>query len=136
MPGIKKMRGVIFKKGQSLTEVALLIALVGLAFVGMQLYIKRGVQSRIKSLADGMITGNVTVDADGKAVLGTRTCPEQSTYAEDTTGLNVSESDSSVIFGSTAVANESPGGGKSLGTAEDSTTGYESVSEGSIITGE
>lgn len=39
-------------KAQSTTEYAILIALVAAALFGMQVYLKRGVQGRIKNLAD------------------------------------------------------------------------------------
>lgn len=38
--------------GQSTMEYALLLALVAAAIVSMQVYIKRGIQGRIKNLAD------------------------------------------------------------------------------------
>jgi len=40
------------KKAQSLTEYAILIGIVTAALIAMQIYIKRGIQGRIKDLAD------------------------------------------------------------------------------------
>lgn len=40
------------KKGQSLGEVSLLLAVVLAAIIGMQVYVKRGLQSRYKAIAD------------------------------------------------------------------------------------
>jgi len=39
-------------KGQSLLEYAFLVAIVAAAFIGMQHYIKRSVQGRVKQAAD------------------------------------------------------------------------------------
>lgn len=40
------------KKAQSLIELAILLALVATALISMQVYIKRGMQGRLKDLAD------------------------------------------------------------------------------------
>lgn len=42
------------KKSQSTLEYALLIAVVVGAFLGMQVYVKRGIQGRLKATADDM----------------------------------------------------------------------------------
>lgn len=48
---MKKLR--LFKSvGQSTTEYAVLLAVVAAALVAMQVYIKRGIQGRIRDLAD------------------------------------------------------------------------------------
>jgi len=47
----KKMRKYRLK-GQSLLEYAFLVAIVAAAFIGMQHYIKRSVQGRVKQAAD------------------------------------------------------------------------------------
>jgi hypothetical protein len=116
------MRGISFKKGQSLTELALLIALVALAFVGMELYARRGIQSRVRSLADNMITGNIRDDGTLDPV---RECPSQADYEENTTELNVSESNASFNAAAGTTAKENLGGSRELFTIEDSTAHYE-----------
>ncbi len=40
------------KRGQSLTEYAILFSVVAAAYLGMQLYVKRGVQAKIKGVSD------------------------------------------------------------------------------------
>ncbi|GEM_PF-1229372 len=40
------------KRGQSLTEYAILFSVVAAAYLGMQLYVKRGVQAHIKGVSD------------------------------------------------------------------------------------
>ena len=42
-----------FKKAQSLAEYAILVFLVIAAVVGMQVYLKRGLQARFKTFVDG-----------------------------------------------------------------------------------
>ena len=39
-------------RGQSLTEYAILLSVVAAVFIGMQLYVKRGLQGRIKGVVD------------------------------------------------------------------------------------
>lgn len=43
------------RKAQSLTEYALVIALVGSGLLGMQVYVKRGLQAKVKSFVDGSV---------------------------------------------------------------------------------
>ncbi len=93
-----------FKKGQSLTEVALIIGVVGLVFIGMEVYAKRGLQGKVKDLTDNMI--------------GT----EQAVYQEDTSGLEVNRSDSTLTFGSTITSRGGLGGTKSLTIPDETTT--------------
>ena len=45
------------KKAQSLNEYALVLALVAMAGIGMQIYIRQGVQSVVKLTADNLATG-------------------------------------------------------------------------------
>ncbi len=99
------------KKGQNLTELALIIGVVGLVFIGMEVYAKRGLQGKIKDLTDNMI--------------GT----EQAVYLENTSGLEVNKSDSTLTFGSTTVSQAGSGGTKSLIIPDEITTvTYTSVS--------
>lgn len=48
------MKKLKFKRslGQSLTEYAVLLAIVAAALLAMQVYVKRGIQGRIRDLAD------------------------------------------------------------------------------------
>ncbi|MFY9401805.1 MAG: hypothetical protein WAQ07_00105 [Candidatus Omnitrophota bacterium] len=99
-----------FKKGQNLTEVALIIGVVGLVLVGMQTYVTRGVQGKLKGITDHMI--------------GT----EQSAYQQDVSGYSVNISGSTISQDSTTVLTQQKGGGKrTVGTEIIlSTSGYES----------
>ncbi|MBU0547990.1 MAG: hypothetical protein KJ710_01095 [Candidatus Omnitrophica bacterium] len=101
---------VSFKKGQNLTEAVVIIGIVGLVFVGMQVYVKRGVQGKVKDLTDNMI--------------GT----EQEAYQEDTSGLEINESASTFTSSSTIASNDSLGGAKSLIANEATTVTYSSES--------
>lgn len=42
----------ILKKAQSVSEFAIILAVVAAALIGMQVYLKRGVQGKIRDLAD------------------------------------------------------------------------------------
>ncbi len=42
------------KRGQSLTEYAILFSVVAAAYLGMQLYVKRGAQAMVKGASDNM----------------------------------------------------------------------------------
>lgn len=48
------------KRAQSLNEYAIVIALITLAGIGMQTYIKRGIQGNIKAMADVLALGGTT----------------------------------------------------------------------------
>lgn len=43
------------RKAQSLTEYALVVALVGAGLMGMQVYVKRGLQAKVKTFVDGSV---------------------------------------------------------------------------------
>jgi hypothetical protein len=60
------MRRKFSKKGQSTAEYAIVIALVVGALIGMQKYVKRGLQGSIKDGLDRLVT-----DTDHEAKLGT-----------------------------------------------------------------
>jgi hypothetical protein len=49
------MRALFPRKAQSLTEIALILATIGLVFVGMEIYVRRGLQGRVKDLTDGFL---------------------------------------------------------------------------------
>lgn len=42
-------------RAQSLTEYALVIALVSAGLIGMQVYVKRGLQAKVKTFVDGSV---------------------------------------------------------------------------------
>jgi len=65
------------KKAQSLTEYGILIGIVTAALIAMQVYIKRGIQGRIKDLADQLsathyephnVEANYTITQEGTRV--------------------------------------------------------------------
>ncbi|MDO8661645.1 MAG: hypothetical protein Q7K98_00270 [Candidatus Omnitrophota bacterium] len=103
------------KKGQNLTEIALLIGIVGLVLIGMEVYARRGIQGKVKDLTDNML---------GK---------EQATYQQDTSGLAVNTSESSFVSSSTATISERPGGSKAVFIPnEHSETSYTYESSSSL----
>lgn len=66
-------------KGDSLAEYALILGIVSLALIGMNIYIKRGVQGRIKQMSDKFISSEQLVEMDPTTVansLTTITTPE------------------------------------------------------------
>lgn len=40
------------QRGQTLTEIALIIGVVGLALMGMEVYLKRGIQAKVKGFTN------------------------------------------------------------------------------------
>ncbi|MFA5096735.1 MAG: hypothetical protein WC478_05285 [Candidatus Omnitrophota bacterium] len=104
------MKRTVFKKGQTLTEIALIIGLLGLVFIGMEIYIRRGVQGKVKDLTDTLIG------------------EKQEAYQQDTSALEINESESSLIAGSTVITSEGAGGRKTVDTDEYSTVTYTSKS--------
>ena len=105
------MRRILLKRGQNLTEVALVIAIVGLVFIGMQTYIKRSLQAKTKDLTDNMI---------GR---------EHSDYQQDISGLTINSSTSSINYSSTATQSETSRGKKSAVAIESSTADSTSYSQ-------
>ena len=47
--------GVSRKRAQSIAEYAILLALVSSIFLGMQVYVKRGMQGRLKDASDSIV---------------------------------------------------------------------------------
>jgi hypothetical protein len=84
------------KKAQNMTEVALVIAVAGLAFIAMEVYIRRGLQGKMKDLSDAMI---------GK---------EHSLYSSDVSGLEVLDMNSSAEGYSRSKVTTSEGGGRQM----------------------
>jgi hypothetical protein len=52
------VKKIFFRKGQNLVDLALVIGVVGLAILGMQTYIQRSVQARVKGVTDHVISGS------------------------------------------------------------------------------
>lgn len=75
------MKQLFFKKAQNLTELALMVATLGLVLLAMQTYVQRGIQSRVKDLTDHIV--------------GT----EQSAYATDVSGLSDIDSTTTTYMG-------------------------------------
>ena len=97
------MRRAFFRRGQNLADLALIIGVVGLVFIGMETYIRRSVQGKVKNLTDYIISN------------------EQSAEAPDTSAVNSQTSTSS---DSTMISIEKTGGGRSLTGNESSTSNY------------
>ena len=88
------MKRLLSRRAQNLTEVALILATIGLVFIGMEVYIKRGLQGKIKDITDAVV---------GK---------EQSEYASDTSGLSVLDSSSGTSANSSTQVSTSTGGSR------------------------
>lgn len=61
------------RKAQSTAEYAVVLSLVIAAAIGMQVYVKRGVQARIKTTADGYVEPAYTFSLSGQ--------PESATFS-------------------------------------------------------
>jgi hypothetical protein len=94
------MKRIFSKRAQTITEIALILATVGLVFIGMEIYVRRGVQSRIKSLTDNMI--------------GT----EQYEYTVDVSGYDVIDSNASSSGSSRVTTQTLTGGAKNTSKSE------------------
>lgn len=73
---MKKLK-LRYSIGQSATEYAVLLALVAASLIAMQVYLKRGIQGRVKDLADqisaeqyeaGRTVSNYTTEQFGKTI--------------------------------------------------------------------
>ncbi|MCX5698281.1 MAG: hypothetical protein NTX01_01080 [Candidatus Omnitrophica bacterium] len=94
------MRGAFFRRGQNLADLALIIGVVGLAFIGMEAYIRRGVQGKVKDLTDYIISD------------------------KQSAGEDAVDSNTSFSLDSTMESKEFKGGGRRLTGNEDSTSTY------------
>jgi hypothetical protein len=88
-------------------DLAIVIGVVGLVFVGMSAYLKRSVQGKVKNLTDYIISD------------------KQSAEAPDTGEV---ESQTSFSLDSTMRSEELKGGGRRLTVNEDSTVNYNTSS--------
>ena len=94
------------KKAQNLTEFALLISIVIMAFIGMEIYFRRGLQSKIRTMTDNYMTSGVL---GGGNLTGSA---KQAVYSIDTHNYVVIDSDTSTNSTSRSGVNTSAGGGK------------------------
>lgn len=97
------MKVISFRRGQNLIELALLIGLVGLVVIGMEVYIKRGVQGKVKDLTDYIIFDWQSADR-----------PDEVSAGRNTT----------ISLDSNMTTRESVGGGRSLRGEEYSNSSY------------
>jgi hypothetical protein len=67
------LRRVFFHRGQNLVDLALIIGVVGLVFIGMEAYIRRSVQRKVKDLADYIISDKQSAEEDAVARISTFT---------------------------------------------------------------
>ncbi|MDD5059841.1 MAG: hypothetical protein PHY35_01810 [Candidatus Omnitrophica bacterium] len=52
------------RKGQNLVDLALLIGIVGLVIIGMETYIRRGLQGKLRDATDAIISKGQAASAD------------------------------------------------------------------------
>lgn len=86
------MRRLSFYRAQSLVDFMLIIVVVGLVFIGLEVYVKRGMQGKVKELTDYIITKDAVIKQ----------------LPDTTTGSNLFSSSSTVT------SKEFKGGAKSL----------------------
>jgi hypothetical protein len=112
IPGGVKVGKLFLRRGQNLTELALVIGVVGLVLVGMEIYFKRGFQGKVKDLTDALIS------------------PNQEAYQQDTSGLVINASSSTTIVDpvrNVSTENRSVVGGLTTNAQEYTTTTYVST---------
>jgi hypothetical protein len=56
---------MILTRGQSLVDLALILMVAALAFSGMQVYVKRGVQGRVQQMTNHILSGEQSVGENG-----------------------------------------------------------------------
>lgn len=92
------------RRGQSTAEYAILIAVVIAAVVGMQLYVKRGMQAKFKGVSDAysQVGGEIGGDASGTPLIDAIRTQYEPYYAADgqlTTVTNSSEQSNMALGG-------------------------------------
>ena len=81
------MFGKLRKRAQTTAEYAVLIALVVGAVVAMQVYVKRGIQGRIRDVVDDVsLSGAITADPDGASVSNVLSGGQYEPYYTASTG--------------------------------------------------
>ena len=68
------------KRGQSIAEYSILIALIIAAAIGIQTYVKRGLQGRMKDGSDSFVANIVAEYGTGGAALGTTTATAENQF--------------------------------------------------------
>ena len=106
---------IFFRKGQNLAEVALIIGVLGLVLIGMQVYVKRGLQGKVKDLTDIIISGG---------------SEKQAAYQQDTSGFEINDLTSTLVSDTRVTVKESEGGGRRSTGSETTTYEYESTLKG------
>jgi len=74
------VRRIFFSRGQNLVDLALVIGVVGLVMLGMETYIKRSVQGKVKAVTDHIISSGQSA---GQAVNQTTSLKVDSTMKEE-----------------------------------------------------
>lgn len=100
----------MYTRGQNLTELALVIGIVGLVLLGMQAYVTRGFQGKFKDLTDRIIS------------------TKQEPYPQDNSNLTVNTSDTTVTMDSEIKSTESSSGGRRLFSVTPEVTTQHSIS--------
>jgi len=84
------------KRAQTTAEYAVLIALVVGAVVAMQVYVKRGIQGRIRNVVDDVnLGGAITADSSGASVSNIMTGDQYEPYYVSSTGSTTQTSSNS-----------------------------------------
>ena len=118
------------RKAQNLTEVALLMGVVALVFIGMEVYFRRGFQNKMKTMTDNYMTSNVfgggnLYDSEGRNLplphgfVGYK----QEAYEVDTHNYVVQESNTPTQSNSSVHATTLTGGGRVENTQQDIVVG-------------
>lgn len=94
------MKRAVFYRGQSFVDLALIIGVVGLVFIGMQIYIRRGIQGKVKDLTDYIVSDRQAPDKDAQ------------------------DRNSTVTSSSTMTSEEFKGGGRKFTGSEDYSSSY------------
>ena len=83
-------------KGQNLSEIVIVFAVVGLVLAGMQVYVRRGIQGRVRDLTDSIIKGKQFTpddpDSDSKTTSNSRVKSTNNTIVTTRTGGLVDKS--------------------------------------------
>jgi hypothetical protein len=77
---------ISLRRGQNLVDLALLIGIVGLVVIGMEVYLKRSVQGKVKDLTDYIISDQQKADKDAKDTQSSTTLSSDTTTKESLGG--------------------------------------------------